>query len=291
MPHIDMMKTALGAACADFALSLIIMSTDSLILLDRVPVDDTLCSRFEELGRTSGRSHGHYVPALKQLRTLLRPDIARRVHPVVFFISDGAPSDHNDRECKHGVKVWQPCPVAQQQGLRHRSGRLVLQTCTTPASCRQYAKKQTVVECCDIVEELGGMFGEDRITVNTVAFGEPSLDYDVLQQMARVVQRGNFQKLGLGIHRLRSALSTLSSSITTILTTGGGGGLTLRESRPMETKESFHAPVTRVTHREWDVYTMGDRTYGIDSKQAYDWRKQKFVDVPLSDSAAAARSR
>lgn len=260
MPHIDLMKTALGASCQDFAVSLIIMSSDSHTLLDRVPVDDELCSRFEALAQTTGVSHGHYVPALKKVHNLLKADSKRRVHPVVFFVSDGAPSDHIDRECKHGVSVWQPDPAAQVLGLVHKSGRPCLQSCVTSTSCRQQVKQRTVDECCDIVRELGKLFDEDRITLNTIAFGDPALDYEVLERMALVLKQGSFQKLGLGIQRLRSALSTLSSTVTSMLTTGGGGGLTLREPRAMETRESFHTPVVKVTNEDWDVYVISFRS-------------------------------
>jgi hypothetical protein len=192
-----------------------------------------------------------------------------QVHPVVFFVSDGAPSDHNDVACKHGVNVWQPDAYAQQLGLSHRSGGHVLRSCSTAAACRQETKQRTVIECCDIVRQIGAMFDKDRITVNTVAFGDPALDYEVLQRMAVVLKNGSFQKLGLGIQRLRNALSTLSTTITTMLTSGGGGGLTLREPRVMETKESFHAPVAKVTDHDWDIYTRDDPRYTLVSKQRY----------------------
>lgn len=288
MPHIDLMKTALGAACADMAVSLVVMSSESCTLLDRVPIDDALCSKFKELAASAGHHHGHYVPALKRLRKLLKDDAKRKVHPVVFFVSDGAPSDHIDAACKHGVNVWHPDPTAR--GV-HRSGRPILQSCVSPQPCRQEVKKQTVTECCDIVRELGAMFDEDRITMNTIAFGDPNAQYEVLEQMARVLKRGSFQKLGLGIKRLRSALSTLSSTITTMLTSGGGSGLTLREPRPMETKESFHAPVTHVTDQDgWDVYTLHDRKFTLVSKQKYDCKTHTLVDAPLCDAVGVAFS-
>ncbi len=51
-------------------------------------------------------SHGNYLPALDELTDLLRADAGRQVQVLVIFLSDGAPSDHQEFQCGHGVQVW-----------------------------------------------------------------------------------------------------------------------------------------------------------------------------------------
>lgn len=267
-------------------ISLIVMNRTSRVLLNRVPIDKALCAKFEALGRESGYSHGHYVPALDELCRLLSDDVPRCVHPVVFFVSDGAPSDHIDQECDHGVHVWQADEAARRAGRVHRSGRHILQECATPRDCRQALKRRTILECQKAVRELGDKF-DDRITINTIAFGDPKLDYSVLEEMAKVAQKGSFQKLGLGIMELRAALSTLSTTVTTLLTAGGSGGLTLRQPREMESKESLQVQDTRMTLADWWVYTQTDEHYTLVKKEKYDFHTRKFVSVPLHPSATA----
>jgi hypothetical protein len=44
---------------------------------------------------------------------------------------------------------------------------------------------------------LGDMFGRDSLQVHTVAFGPAAEDYQMLKEMANVLPRGSFSKLGL----------------------------------------------------------------------------------------------
>lgn len=44
--------------------------------------------------------------------TMLKQDAAANSKLFLLFLSDGAPSDHTDMECPHGVAVWQPDPNA-----------------------------------------------------------------------------------------------------------------------------------------------------------------------------------
>ncbi|KAJ1495217.1 hypothetical protein T484DRAFT_1763193 [Baffinella frigidus] len=43
---------------------------------------------------------------------------------------------------------------------------------------------------------MGDLFGRDRLYLTTVAFGPPTENFQVLQDMAAVLPRSSFQKLG-----------------------------------------------------------------------------------------------
>jgi hypothetical protein len=71
---------------------------------------------------------------------------------------------------------------------------------------------------------LGDMFGRDRMCVQTVAFGPPDENYAVLDEMSKQLPLSSFQKLGLSAANLRTAMTSLSSSLTTLRTSAGGAG-------------------------------------------------------------------
>ncbi|GAX72732.1 hypothetical protein CEUSTIGMA_g188.t1 [Chlamydomonas eustigma] len=70
----------------------------------------------------------------------------------------------------------------------------------------------------EYLQRMGSTLGKDRFFLGTVAFGPSNEDYSVLKHMASTLPRSSFQKLGLSIHCLRSAFSSLATSITTLQT-------------------------------------------------------------------------
>ena len=99
----------------------------------------------------------------------------------VVFMSDGAPSDHNDAACKHGVHVWRHDP---RGGIHGKSGKPKLQQCPTTGACRAAAHAAVRSGCIHRVAQLGARFGKDRVCLHAVAFGSAKEDYRVLQEMA-----------------------------------------------------------------------------------------------------------
>ena len=84
-------------------------------------------------------------------------------------------------------------------------------------------------QCVNRIKHLGDLFGRDRVFIGTVAFGPPSENYEVLQTMAAALPRNSFQKLGLSGASLKTAFSSLTSSLTTLRTNvGGEASLTMR---------------------------------------------------------------
>ena len=101
---------------------------------------------------------------------------------------------------------------------------------------RRRRARRTQEQCVERVEQMGDIFGRDRVVVNTVAFGPPSDDYGVLMSMAEALPRHSFQKLGLSSSCLSTAFTSLASSLTTLRTEAGGGGGALA-LRPNITKQ------------------------------------------------------
>jgi hypothetical protein len=69
------------------------------------------------------------------------------------------------------------------------------------------------------ITRLGDLFGRDSVQVHTVAFGPAAEDYQTLKEIANVLPRGSFSKLGLSsryiILILRSE-STLYSDLVKV---------------------------------------------------------------------------
>ena len=69
----------------------------------------------------------------------------------------------------------------------------------------------------------------------------PNEQFTVLQEMAEVLPRGSFHKLGLNASKLRTVFSSLSSSVTDLRTEGGSrSGLTLRTDRKVNKDQKVH---------------------------------------------------
>ena len=222
-PQLELTKVGTGI---NVVVSLIELSGDGTIVFTRQPVDDTLLSTFEQRKREGhARSHGHYIPALKKVNEILQADYLKNNRLFVLILSDGAPSDHIKMACEHGIKVWEQ---DESLGLRF-DGRPRLKTrswepdfgyvdCPHPTECRKLIKKEVETQCCAIISDMGDLFGRDRLTVATIAFGPPKEEFRVLEQIAKVLPQGIYQKLGLSAARLRTAFSSINTTMTTLRT-------------------------------------------------------------------------
>ena len=123
---------------------------------------------------------------------LLSGDARRQTQLFLMFLSDGAPSDHTELACPHGVRVWQP----DYSGNVMPSGKPMLQNCRFSSACRSNVRKAVETACVKRIQQLGDLLGRDRVYVGTVAFGPPSEDYAVLQAMSAMMPRSSFQVRG-----------------------------------------------------------------------------------------------
>eukprot|EP00047_Mylnosiga_fluctuans_P004940 m.237432 g.237432 ORF g.237432 m.237432 type:complete len:488 (-) comp13135_c0_seq1:190-1653(-) len=257
------------------------MSTDSSIVFERVAVDENLAILLDQYAaepETAG--HGNYLPALDLLDELLDEDRYDDVRTVVFFISDGAPSDHIASECRHGVPVWED-DLSTGYVRYMRNGKRILQSCGPYApQCRAATIAQVRVDCCERIRQLGDKSG-DRLAFHTVGFGPAHEDFLVLDEMSKVLPKSTFQKLGLSARLLTSAFSSLTSTLTTMRTVGGSDhGLTRREARPRESAESLHErPMVIRARDDWAIYVDDYLSY----KRVF--RDRAYVDSPLAPRA------
>ena len=177
----------------DVVVSLISMSNEATVLLDKRPLDSSLVPILKMLGDHSPRSHGNYVPALDKAIEIMINDAPNRANLLLLFLSDGAPSDHTAGHCEHGEKVW------QFHESRCRLWR-----------CRDAVKQRKQVDCIARIRRMGDIFGKDKVVLCTVGFGPANEDFKVLNEMASALPRGSFQKLGLNAAGLRTVFSSLS---------------------------------------------------------------------------------
>ncbi|KAG2450987.1 hypothetical protein HYH02_004259 [Chlamydomonas schloesseri] len=178
-------------------MSLIEMRDTAAVCISRQRFGDGLLLMVKHAAaRAEARSHGNYLPALRAAAQDFAGIDTSRTRLFLVFLSDGAPSDHT--------------------------------------FTRRMNPEAVRAACVDAVRRLGmAAGGSDRVAVHTVAFGPPGEDFAVLQEMARASRLGSFQKQGLSALQLRTAFSTISSSLSSLLTDlgtsssggyGGGGG-------------------------------------------------------------------
>jgi hypothetical protein len=207
--------------------TLLEMGETTQVVFRRHPLNEELGVLLQDRASSWARSHGNYLPALDAVLDLLKKDAQYGRQLFLLFLSDGAPSDQIGLACaEHGVMVWQESPDKARI-----KGKAALNVCAGGFRCRAQVKKWLLQQCLERITQLGDLFGRDRTFVGTVAFGPPDEDYEVLQQMAAQLPRGSFQKLGLTALHLRTALSSLSSSLSSLRSDAGAAVLTQRQMR------------------------------------------------------------
>ena len=219
--HLTKVGTAINVV-----VSLVELSGGASVVFTRKPVDDALLTTFEERKQHGhARSHGHYIPALEKVKNILSTDYGKNDRLFLLILSDGAPSDHLRMTCEHCVKVWQQDPrLGVRSDGRVRFRRSFFHPyfgyceCPHPSECRQQLKIDAERKCCSIISEMGNLFGRDRLTVATIAFGPPKEEFRVLEKISKVLPRGIHQRLGLSAARLRTAFSSINTTMTTLRT-------------------------------------------------------------------------
>eukprot|EP00873_Tetraselmis_striata_P018075 jgi/Tetstr1/438339/TSEL_026906.t1 len=242
--------------------SVVEMRSEACVMLNRAPLDHHLLEWLRKRADHRAASHGNYLPALDVVIALLLPDAAKEVHLFVMMLRDGAPSDHLERACVHGIQVWQPDPCG---GVHFRSGRPRLAACQSASVCRNDIMSDVEKACLAKVKRLGDLFGRERVVFSTVAFGPEADDYHVLRAMAGAMPRSSFQKLGLSADNFTSALSSLTSSMTGLRTATGSSIHSLTERALEKQKDAerarMHLSDTILASHGWDIYLGNDVVY------------------------------
>ena len=148
-------------------------------------------------------------------------------------------------------------------------------------SCRKRVKDNMKEACLERITAIGNLFGRDRVVVCTVAFGPQKEDFMTLQEMAETLPRGSFQKLGLNPAALRTAFSSLFSSMTELRTEGGSRSLTLRTDVRVNRHQKMLHGVYVKGSEGWFVYSHKE----LLGKFRYDKARQALVKADLTPRA------
>jgi len=238
-----------SGAAAEVVVSLISMSDTATVEIHTQPLDASLITKLEQIQRRAPRSHGNYIPALDKALEVMTADAPNRERMLLLLFSDGAPSDHSTMQCEHGVPIFE-LDRKQDPQMGHRS--------TGQAwACRAKLQQRTKTECLERIRRLGSLFGRERVIIRTLAFGPPKEDFQLLDELASALPRGEFTKLGLNARNLRTAFSSLSSSMTSLRTEGGGRALTRRSDKVVDKTQKVDTQASMVTGADgWFVYSF-----------------------------------
>ena len=213
------------------------------------------------------------IPALDKALEVMTADAPNRGSLLLLFFSDGAPSDQAHMQCEHGVPVFQVDRKAEPL-MQHKSA-------ASAWTCRSRVHDRVKTECLSRIRKIGDVFGKEKVVLRTLAFGPPNEDFKLLEEMAAALPRGAFQKLGLNADKLRTAFSSLSSSMTELRTEGGGRALT-RRNKVVNTAQVINQTSQLVRGYDgWWIYAFN---YLI-GKFAYNAGPRKLLPARMIDSA------
>ena len=237
-----------GEASSSDVISVVCMHAGSTILVDRQPTDWLLYNRVVELLRSCEPSFdGNYLPALDIAENLLQSNKSGGCALMLFFLSDGKPSDR-----------------------------------VPPGSSGVAFKLCILAHVQKRIDALASCFGR-RLTVSTVGFAGPAEDFCVLEHMAsRATQFGScgqFRGANLSAESLSNAFASLSTSLTATrleLSDSHGKSRVIRDVRreARDTVDDFG-----VTVDDWYSYRSPRRMrYSVD--------KKGWVQIPLQTGTA-----
>ncbi|KAL1523672.1 hypothetical protein AB1Y20_018606 [Prymnesium parvum] len=250
----DFVKAQISSGAAkDVVVSVVSMGSEAALLIDKHPLDETILPRLQRIAKQRPKGHGNYIPALDKALEVMASDARNHGGLLFFLFSDGAPSDQQEMVCQHGMPVFQ---------FNRKEDPLMGHTNASHAwRCRQLLHARVRRECLDRVRKIGDMFGRDKVIARMVAFGPPDENFHLLEEMAGALPRSEFQKLGLDASNLRTAFSSLSSSMTTMRTAGGGSLLTPRGDEKVDKQQTIDTSNEFVLGVDgWWIYSFEDFT-------------------------------
>ncbi|CAJ1947687.1 unnamed protein product [Cylindrotheca closterium] len=249
----------------DVVVTVISMSNAATVLLHKRPLNGSLIGDLERLSKRRPRSHGNYIPALDKALEVMKADAENTSSLLLLLFSDGAPSDHQSRQCDHGIDVFQINKEIYPE--MHHDSKIQAN------KCKNKITREVREECCQRVKAIGQVFGRDKVIFRTLAFGPPKENFWLLEKMANVLPRGDFQKLGLDASSLKTSFSSLSTSLSTLRSEGSGlrtegsrlrteGGdrtLTPRLDKVVDRNQQVDVTSTEISGQDgWWIYAFDD---------------------------------
>lgn len=249
----DFAKEQLKSGAADdVVVTLISMSNDASVLIDTKPLDESFIKNIERISKRRPKSHGNYIPALDKALEVMTADAPNRSSVLLLFFSDGAPSDQSCMKCEHGIQIFDIDRKVDPK-MQHTSKG-------SAWNCRKRIMEKLEKDCCNRVKRIGQVFGRDKVIFRTLAFGPIKEDFRLLEQMAGVLPRGEFQKLGLNAANLKTAFSSVSSSLLTLRTEGGHhASLTRRSDKVVDKNQKVDPTLRNLGEKDgWYIYAFDD---------------------------------
>jgi len=231
-----------GEAKETDVVSIVCMHSDSSVLVGKYPTDWVLYNKIIDLLRSCiPHFDGNYLPGLDVAERLLHSNTNAGCALLLFFLSDGKPSD----------KL--PKGIAS-------SGS---------------AKLHGIVQ--QRIDRLASSFGR-RLTVSTVGFADPGQDFSILELIAtRSAQFGSvgkFHGANLSAESLSMAFASLSTSLTaTKLELSDSDHTAFRQVRDVR-REARDTADDDSLSGEWYQYHGGSRLkYSVKDR---DWLESAF---------------
>jgi len=240
-----------SGAATDVIVTIISMSDAATVLLHKQPLNESLIDDLERLSKRRPKSHGNYIPALDKALEVMKADAANTSGLLLLLFSDGAPSDQQNMQCVHGINIFHINRYIDPK-IQHR-------TKGQAWKCFHEITTRVEKQCCQRVKAIGQVFGRDKVIFRTLAFGPSKENFTLLEKMANVLPRGEFQKLGLNASSLKTSFSSLSSSLSTLRTEGGHRALTRRSDKVVDRNQKVDVTSTDVLGEDgWWIYAFKD---------------------------------
>lgn len=245
----EQLKT--GAAGDDVLVTIISMSDQAHVLVHTKKLDHSLIQDLERLSKRRPKSHGNYIPALDLALDVMKADAANRSSLLLLFFSDGAPSDQTTMTCQHNIPLFSIDRKVDPKMQHNSKG--------SAWHCRKQILEKVENDCTKRVKDIGQVFGLDRVIFRTIAFGPDKENFSILEKMAGVLPRGEFQKLGINAAGLKTSFSSLSSSLLTLRTEGGHRALTPRSDKKVDKNQKVDNTIQFLEgNKGWWIYAFDD---------------------------------
>jgi hypothetical protein len=242
-------------------------------LICRAPINWDTYNTFVELAddELRGKSNGNYVPALELVNDILNESSNDNCALLVFFLSDGKPSDHHTN--------------CSSYKTRSKSGN---KKSKSIISVKEYYENNMLKYIKSICSKFG-----PRLTFGFMGFANASSDFSVLRKMSVEARFSgaivSFFAEGVQCGSLRGLLSTLVTSLTDTRTLLGSilptsKCLNTEIRRPGMIKDEDD--VGLFIKEEWSFYGQKDGIKRMKSVTNTWNGKTSFVEIPLISNDA-----
>ena len=282
-PQVQLQASSKDNGLRIAAATLIEMNDNATVIFERVEINDELIAIMNQRSLINPRSHGNYIPVIDAITKILSTE-ALNTQVMIIFLSDGAPSDHQSEICTHGDAVFH-LKYSKKTPLH----------CPDMKACMSSIYSRLNTEYSAKIKQLGSTLGKNRVQLHTIAFGPVTEDYKVLRDMAAVLPKSSFQKLGLNSLGLSSTFSSFTSTLTSLRTETNMTNTITSDNKHVHKQLTLRTFTTQddqqlvsdlnlLDTNKWDLYYVGDT---LISKEEYR-SGGLFITVPMTTISGVA---